>query len=161
MKKIKQLITKVCRKLLWWASKDEIYAIQKARTDFVREFLFEILPTIDASWEGKAIIEGGTYNYFELPSGKLPYYDFVIPEVPLYVVVPGIISADWPQAQNFGISRGDWEEAQRDLDCIRSETPNLATINMAAKPCILVFEWNQPMNYLQLVERIQEVLNDA
>lgn len=127
------------------------------RLAMVKMFFHEIMPSIDEKWSGKAIIEGGKFNYFQLPSGSLPKYDFVVPEIPLYVVVANISSSDWEQARQRGISRDIWEKEQLDLSFIQKTTSELATIGLAAAPKIIVIKWNDPINYLTLAEKLQEM----
>lgn len=124
------------------------------RLQQVRLFFHEILPTIDEKWAGKAIIEGGKFNYFQLPSGNLPKYDFALPEIPLYVIVAGVISSDWEQARQRGILREAWEQYQYDLTFIEQATPQLATIGMAAVPRIIIIKWNDPINHYSLAEKV-------
>jgi hypothetical protein len=126
------------------------------RLEQVRFFLHQIMPSINDKWGGMAIIEGGKFNYFQLPSGELPKYDFALPEIPLYVVVGNILSADWEQARQRGITRENWENYQLDLSAIEETTPTLSTIGKAAAPKIIVLRWNDPINHLTLAEKLQE-----
>ena len=93
----------------------------------VKFFFHETLPSMDEKWAGKAIIEDGRFNYFVLPDGSLPKYDFAMPEIPLYVVVPDVSSADWEQARQRGIRRDSWEKSQQNLVSIEKITPTLST----------------------------------
>lgn len=124
----------------------------------VRSFFHQTLPTFDEKWEGKAIIEDGRFNYFELPSGDLPKYDFVLPEIPLYVVVPGLVSASWPEARDRGIPREKWEAAQLDMVALIKGTAELATIGSAAAPKLLIIKWDDPINHFVLAERLEELI---
>jgi hypothetical protein len=128
------------------------------RIGAIRKFFHEVLPTIDEKWVGKAVIEGGYFNYYRLPSGNLPKYDFVYPEIPLYVIVSGINSASWEQVCLRGITREKWEEYNCDLAFIEQATSLLSTIGMAAAPRLLIIKWNDPIDNFSLVERLQEVL---
>lgn len=128
------------------------------RYDAVKLFIHEYLPFINEEWQGKAIIEGGIYNYFELPDGSLPKYDFVLPEIPLYVVVSNIMSAQWLEAKSRGIKRADWEAYQRNLTAIEAQTPNLSTLNQAIRPIVLIIRWEEPVNSLHLAQRIENSL---
>jgi hypothetical protein len=104
----------------------------------VKSVFYEFLPTVEEKWQGKAIFEMRDANYFSLPSGKLPSYHVVVPEIPLYVVVGNISSADWPTAQRYGISRQEWEAEQADLFYIERATQELATIGLSTKPIVLI-----------------------
>jgi hypothetical protein len=128
----------------------------ETRLQQVRLFFHEILPSIDEKWSGKAIIEGGKFNYFQLPSGELPKYDFALPEIPLYVIVADIVSSDWDQARQRGIKRETWEQYQYDLEFIEKATPQLATIGMAAVPKVIIIRWNDPINHYSLAEQLQD-----
>jgi hypothetical protein len=127
------------------------------RLSQLRILFHEILPKIDEKWEGKAIIEGGRFNYFTLPSGQLPKYDFALPEIPLYVIVANIASADWEQAKLRGVGREQWEQYNYELSFVEEATPKLATIGLAAVPRIIVIRWNDPINHFSIAEKLQEV----
>ncbi len=154
MRKLKLKFAEFLRKWLFSLMKEFNDQEHLERLAAVRSFFHETLPALDEKFEGKAIIEGGNYNYFELPSGKLPHYDFVLPEMPLYVCVPGIISANWEEARERGITRGIWEEAQLDLLAMEKATRSLTTLNMAIEPQFLIIKWDDPVNHLILAERI-------
>lgn len=130
----------------------------ETRKSLVRTFFHETLPTLDEQWAGKAIIEGASFNYFLLPNNTLPSYDFVLPEIPLYVLVPGICSASWEFAQRMGITRSQWEEEQYHLAFIEASTHQLATIGKAAAPKIIIIKWEEPINNISLIEKLQETI---
>lgn len=131
------------------------------RIEKVKITLHEFLPEIDDFWRSKAIIENGIYNFFYLPSGEFPRYHFVIPEIPLYIVVSGLESADWSQARSRGITREKWETSVLDLEFLDQKTNSLATIETARKPKILIIRWNDPISHLSLADRIQELISNA
>lgn len=126
------------------------------RLECIRSVFYNFLPSVDEKWQGKAIFSMQEVNYFPLPSGKMPSYDIVVPEFPLYVVVGNISSADWPTAKLYGISRADWESTQADLAFLEKATKELATIGQATKPIVLVIRWNDPVTTLILAEMIGE-----
>lgn len=157
MKKFRQLLKNFLRVLLEKLNRADNTSEYNQRLDIVRSFFHETLPHLDEKWMGKAIIEGGKFNYFQLPNGELPKYDFAMPEIPLYVVVSDISSADWSQARERGITRDAWEQSQENLTYLEQLTPSLATIGMAAQPRILIIRWNDPINNFKLAERLQEI----
>ena len=161
MNKLKRKLAEFLRKWLYRLMKSVNNEEHEDRLSIVRAFFHETLPSLDEKFEGKAIIEGGRYNYFELPSGDLPYYDFVLPELPLYVCVPGVVSASWEEARERGIPREMWETAQLDLAAIESGTINLATLGLAAEPRFFLIRWGDPINHLVLAERLEELLKHA
>ena len=124
---------------------------QSNRLESVRSFLHETLPAINPEFSTKTIIEGGKYNYFELPSGDIPTFDFVLPEVPLYICVLNITSASWEEARNRGVSRGKWELAQADLAVLKKKTEELATRGSAIAPKILILSWGDSVNHHELL----------
>lgn len=158
MKKFKLWLMNVLRKWLYKLASTQNNEEHQARLASVRDFFHATLPTLDEKWEGKAIIEGGSFNYFELPSGNLPKYDFVLPELPLYVCVLGVVSANWQEARERGIPRDLWEAAQLDIGYIQQGTRDLATLGLAAEPRLLVIRWDDSVNHLMLAERLEELI---
>ena len=152
-KKLIGIFSRIVEKLSKEFSQDEY----ENRLNHLRVFFHEVIPSIDEKWAGKAIIEGGKFNYFTLPNGELPKYDFALPEVPLYVIVANIASADWEQARLRGIKREDWEQYNYNLSAIEDTTPKLATIGLAAVPKIIIIRWNDPLNHFSLMEKLQEM----
>ncbi len=129
----------------------------RSRQEYIRLFFHEILPNIDEKWADKAIIESGKFNYFTLPSGELPKFEFALPEIPLYVVIGDIRSANWEQASARGVSREQWESYQHDLSYIEAVTPTLATIGLAASPKLLLIRWNDAINHFTIAEKLQDI----
>lgn len=154
-KKLRNLLIKFLENLLAKLHQALNISEHEIRLHQVRIFFHEIMPTLDEKWEGRAIIEGGKFNYFQLPSGNLPKYDFALPEIPLYVIVADIASSDWEQARQRGIRREAWEQYQYDLTFIEQATLQLATIGMAAVPKIIVIKWNDPINHYSLAEKLK------
>ncbi len=158
LKSLKWKVIKWLRVQLSRLCKEYNVAEHQDRLASVRAFFHTTLPAIQEKETGWSIIEDGKFNYFELPSGDLPHYDFVLPEIPLYVVVPGIVSASWSEARERGITRDQWEAAQADLAALQHLTPTLATIGLAAEPRLLLIKWDDPVNHLVLADRLQELM---
>lgn len=133
---------------------------KKARLESVLDFFDETLPSINPEFREKAICEGGKWNYFRLLDGSFPKYDLTIPEIPLYVCVPGIESASWEEARLRGITRLEWETAQHNLDTIEEETAKLATIGVSTPPKILIIRWGETVNHHTLLRRVGALLNN-
>lgn len=159
LNRLKDKILQACFYLTQRLTKKELEQEYLERLTAVGELLYETLPNTDEKWQGKTIIEEGRYNYFVLPSGKLPKYSFVMPEIPLYVIVGTIESADWALARMKGVSRKRWEQYQEELSVIRQITPTLATIGKAVAPKIVILTWNDPYTQASLLESFQEALN--
>lgn len=134
---------------------------QGNRLASVRSFFHESLPALDQRFVGKTIIEGGIYNYFELPGGDLPKFDFVLPEIPLYVYVGGVESASWEEARTRGVKRLDWDRAQADLDALQTYMQRMATIGQAVPPKILILRWGDSVNHHSLYRKLLETTDLA
>lgn len=155
MHKIKTFFKGLLYSLLSAINRTDIEKEHQERISSVRAYFHEVLPVINSEMAGKVIIENGTFNYFELPDGKLPTYDFVLPELPLYVIVPGILSSDWEQAHKFGVPRNSWEEFQETIAYIEASTKALPTIGNNLYPKVLVIRWNETTNHFAITQRLK------
>lgn len=147
---LKRMLSKLYRK-----QREEEH---QKRLTMVREFLHETFPLLNEQFANTSIIEGGLYNYFILPSQNLPKYDFVLPEIPLFIVIPGPESASWLEAKEWGIPKEVWDSTQLDLGCIELNTPALATISKASMPKLLIIRWQESINHLTLAQRIESLI---
>lgn len=129
-----------------------------SRISTVRDAIFETVPTVFEEFRDKAIIEGGIYNYFYMADGTFPKYTFVIPELSLYIYVGDITSAPWAEAKQRGVGREAWEKGQETLATYIKGTSNLATLGNAAKPRLLLVKWDDAINHLTLLDRIEKLL---
>lgn len=128
------------------------------REEIFRNFFHEVFPTEILPNSNIVIIEKGKFSYFVLPSGDLPQYDFVIPNIPLYVCTPGLVSASWKIAQSRGITRDQWEIAQADLVTIENNTRALNALNPKVKPILVVIRWEDPISKEALTKRFKDAL---
>lgn len=126
------------------------------RLELVGRFVYEFLPALEERFAGKLVVEGGRFNYFELPSGDLPRFDFVIPQEHLYVVVGDIRSASWDEARLRGISRPDWEAYQADFSEIVVQTPKLPALPNTPRPRLLFIGWNDACSGPALAARLRK-----
>lgn len=108
----------------------------------------------------KVIIEDGKFNFFLLPNGELPVFDFAIPEILLYILIPGIESAEWSIASTRGISRSDWEAAQSTLSYIEDSLERMVSDEVKRVPRVLILRWHEPINYFYLRDRIRGLLKN-
>lgn len=159
IKNFKKLLLQLLRKWVNRLDQEFLEEQHNQRIEFVRTFLHEVLPNLVESYSGQTIIENATFNYFELPDGKLPFYHFTLPSIPLYVLVPNILSAEWSQVETKGISRVEWEIYQKNLTYMLEATAGLSSLNMASKPVVWLIDWNQPLNHFSLMERLTEITN--
>jgi len=121
----------------------------------IRQFIYYELPLF-INQEVTSVIEGGKYNYFTLPSGDLPRYDFVLPQLGLYVYVPNVTSADWEEARQRGISRDLWEYAQQDIDMMRESMDKIEFQGeYPLPPRLVIIPWTMPVNKLALVQQFK------
>lgn len=125
------------------------------RIEQVTKFFYEVLPQIEPSFQNRTFIEGGTYNYFELPSGGWSRFDLVIPEVHIYVVVGSIGTATWEEARLRGMSRGDWEIAQADKAAYETEIEALPVYPGTSRPLLLFISWGDSVRAAALLARLK------
>lgn len=97
-------------------------------------------------------------NYFELPSGEFPAFDFVLPTLGLYICVPGIVSAPWQEARLWGVKRLEWEAAQSNLQSLQQMMSEVYTEGDAPRPRLLIIDWETPTNYVKLATAVREAL---
>lgn len=159
MHRLRKFLIRVLIKWLGKLQEPDNQKEYEERLEQLRTLFHQTLPTLDEKWQGKAIIEGGTFNYFVLPSGSLPKYDFSLPEIPLYVIVGDIRSANWDFANRRGISREEWEAYHADLDFLERSTLDLATIGKTTSPRIVIIKWDEPINHLRLSQKFMVEYN--
>lgn len=124
----------------------------------VREFLNYDLPILLEIPEPLSIIEGGRFNYFQLPSGQLPRFDFVIPQLALYLYVPNVAASEWSEARDRGVPRECWEDMQLNLDFMEESMQRLEFQGEVQMPVRYVcIQWDQPVNKLALTKIMREV----
>lgn len=140
------LLHKIEGKLLKIYNKEEYIN----RLDIVKSFL-----ETDIRFSGKAIIEGGRFNYFELPDGGNPKFDFAIPEMMLFIIVGDVRSADWSEARERGVSRVEWEAYQELL------AYNIEKMKELEVPILIILNWKEPCSFLHLKGRVNgEIINE-
>lgn len=130
----------------------------KNRIEEVSKFFFEILPQIDTNFLDQAVIEGGVYNFFQVPSGGWSKFDLVVPERQLYVVVGGIGTASWDEARQRGVSRGEWELAQEDAHTYKLELDAFPVAPGTPKPFLLFISWGESVRGPALLTRLQSFI---
>lgn len=161
-KNLRTKFISLIRKYLFFCHRNQLRKEYLERANTVRAFFHEFMPYSDPNWgENKTIIENGIYNYFILPSGNLPKFDFVFPEIPLYIVLGDISSASWPLAHSLGISRDVWEATQEDLKYIETTLPSLASYAAITKIHYLIIRWEEPITPLVLTERVQRAIYEV
>lgn len=126
----------------------------------VKQFLHEYLPVVRPEFANRTIIEGGTYNFFELPGGGLPKVEFFYPELPLFVCVWDVRSASWEEARLSGISRTEWESFQADAAMIRRELSGMSNLGKLAKNRVWIVDWSKPVEKYSLYDQIETLLVD-
>lgn len=152
----------------WWANVLQywLYRMHRAdndaqhevRLENVRQFVYLELPLL-LGIPNFSVVEGGRYNYFTLPSGDWPHYDFVVPQLSLYVCVPGVQSGDWPEARARGVSRSWWEASQLDLQALQELTSTVEYGgDVQTIPRLLILPWNVPINKLFLAQAFKMVM---
>ena len=129
----------------------------KARKESVSNFLHESLPVLNENYENLVVLEGakGVKANYGLIMGRKPEYDFIMPEIPLYLCVRGPASADWSTAQTFGITRDEWEQEQAYIDGLISFSEILRDEKRRAR--LIVFRWGDPVNHLSLLKIFEAI----
>ncbi len=146
----------LCRRLLGFLEAKNNNTEYMDRVDCILQLFHITLPNIDEAWTNITIIGNDPeLNYFMLPSGKLPKYTVIVPEIPLYVIVFDIRSANWEQARDRGISRVEWETYQADMDSLITNTLNLSTKGFTTPPQVLPIKWNDTVNHITLAQKLE------
>ena len=107
------------------------------RLEALGQFLHVTMRELDSEHfhEHLVILEGEVgINYFNLPSGDIPRFNYVIFEQHLYFHVADIRGAPWEEARARGVSRPDWELYQEDLASIEKEVPELPYTQGTIRP---------------------------
>lgn len=140
--------------------KVNIADVQTRRFELIDTFVREIIP--DAlELDSPTVLHSKdkiSANYF-LIGDKYPEYDYIIPEVPLYIVIGGISSATWEQAQLY-ISREEWDNSNEYLDQLDIQTKLLATNGLTKKPLIMIIKWDEPITNLYLLGKLRKIINE-
>jgi hypothetical protein len=118
-------------------------------------------PEIEEELDEITVIEGGSFNYYNLPSGTIPKFHFVCPSVPLYVFIGGPESASLSEAKALGISSEAWHSAAGDLTIIEQVVPSLAQKGEVVRPLFIAIRWDEPCTTETVLKRIQEAVNAA
>jgi hypothetical protein len=170
--KLKQFLIK----LVYFCESKNVLTEKQRRIDVVGDCIYNDLPLlvlntkqnkvavfnqIENTVENLNVIEGGKFNYFEISNNNIPKFDFVCPEIPLYVVVGGPETASKQTALNLGISNEHWERASLDIETIKKCLPLCGTLGIATKPKLVIFNWDDPVNKASVVSKLEEALNEA
>lgn len=157
-----KLRRKLSKWLLTWSYKlksKDAQAEYNERLAKVHQFVYTYLPAMFVTEDGSALetIEGARYNYFTLPSGEIPQFQFVLPRFALYICVLDYKGANWEEARTYGVSREAWEAVQEDVKCIEENIPLLGTAGLPMRPKILVLRWEDPLGPTSLTRRVREL----
>jgi hypothetical protein len=111
------------------------------RTLLVQQFLYEKLPKVWEGFQGLEICEGGRWNYYLDPNKSAATIDFVVPKLPLFVIVGRIESASWDIAKSRGVARKRWEEWQGYYDALVDILSSLPSDSGRVRPIVLYIPW--------------------
>jgi hypothetical protein len=159
-----KFLLKLTTKISAWLAKPLLKQQLADRQTRVQDFVFKVIPSIlhpgIPEPEPLPVIMGGKYNLFELPSGEMPKFDFVLPSYALYLCVLGIESASWPEARLYGVSRERWEAAQLELDYLQQAMAKEVFNDGedALQPRLLILRWEDTLNFVKLTQRTREIL---
>lgn len=126
----------------------------KEKRESVGKFIYEYMPLIDKRYEGQVIVENARINYFSLPSGELPAFDYYLPSLRVYIVVGGVESSPWPEARLRGVSREKWEVVQIDLSALEERLPRLPVLADTQPPVLLLVRWCETVSNVALSDRL-------
>ena len=104
------------------------------------------------------IIEGPSFNYFSFKDGGIPRFDYVIPDVPLYIVIGTPLNSSKDTALNHGFSLEQWASEREKLEIIQTAIPKLEQTSFAVQAQFLFFDCDHPITpdlvYIELVKII-------
>lgn len=148
--------------LLAWSyrlKKQDTGALYAERLAKTRQFVYQYLPTLFVREESGVleVIEDAKYNYFFLPSGEIPRFQFVLPRYALYICVLDHTGANWEEARAYGVPREQWEVVQEDVKFIEENVPLLGTAGIPILPKVLVLRWEDPLGPSSLTRRVREL----
>lgn len=135
-------------------------AVGTALYSSLRDLVAESVPADRREWVRDPVVLEGPVgaNYFPVPSGGLPRFDFIVPEVPLYVVVGGPCTASYEDASACGFDRAGWEAERADLDVVETLVPRLTQPGHAAQPRLLVLRWDEPSTHQHIYRKLHEAI---
>jgi len=166
MNTLRRLVLRFLNFLLRAIYRREVRQIAKERYANVAEFVYKVLPERHPEVQEMTVIEGGRFNYFPLQDGSAPKFDFVITQIPLFVVIGDVASASrWEDAKGFGVDWHEWEAAQANLALIEQGVHALRTDNYGSKVHLLLIRWDDPTApealYKRFLEDQEEGVNDV
>jgi len=172
IEKLKQKFIKLLLSILWKLEKNDLSKIQKEKAEIIGNVIHTFLNDLfisqqkdrgleDLDLEPLNVIEGGTYNYFPLPSSKVPHFHFFCPKLALYIYIGSPASASYEVAKRYGISKQERDLELSDIAALEVMVPKLASVSGKQKPKLLVFNWEDPCTQQSVAKRIYEALNGA
>jgi hypothetical protein len=129
----------------------------------IYEHLIPILQSIGhpagAQHDSLVTIEGGAVNYFAFKDGSLPRFDFMCPQVHLYVYIGSPLTSSLPYALDLGYTVEEWESAHEKLTYIQSALPVLTQVGTASEVKVLTLSWEEPCSTAYIVAKLQKLFS--
>ena len=147
-------------KIVQTKNRAEYARILQLRSAKLTEFFEELLPTLDKRFEQTMMIRDGRWNYLVHDDDTYPLFDFVFPQLHLFVYVCKGDQGEWDSARSLGFTYEEWERG-----CARAEDIKtilkLPTASLEDRTRLLVIGWAEPINNLGLYKRVKKALTNA
>lgn len=172
IKNIKEKFSALLLNIIWKIEKTNLSQIQNEKVEVVGNVVHTFLNDLlinqqkergfeEIDVEPLNVIEGGTYNYFPLPSNKTPYFHFFCPKIALYIYIGSPASASYEVTKKYGISKKERDLELSDIAALEVMVPKLTSTNGKTNPKLLVFYWEDVCTQQSVAKRIYEVLNES
>lgn len=116
----------------------------------------EIFRVLNSNLDAVILTHVGSNYPIPLPGAKSPQFDFILPEVPLYIFVLGPESLEFEDAQHYGVSREQWEESRK-VESTLSEFI-LGAEAGDRKASVLFIRWGDTISEEKLLRRVGNLL---
>lgn len=146
------MILRILKRLMVWLTSKQRAETEEARKEAVAQFVHETLPSRDEAFVDRLIVENGTFNYFVLPSGKLPTFNYVMPELPLFIIILTPENSEWEVAEQYGVTKEVWEKAVAEKAALKQGVMDMPMSERPIPPLFWELAWNVPTDQNSLLE---------
>lgn len=146
------MILKLLKRWVAWLTCKQRTVIEAERKAAVAQFVHETLPSRDEGFVDRLIVENGTFNYFVLPSGELPTFNYVMPELPLFIVLLTPENSEWEIAEQYGVTKERWEECRAEKAALKQGVMDMPMAERPIPPLFWELAWNVPTDQNSLLE---------
>lgn len=146
------MILQLLERMVAWMYRKQRAKIEVARQEALATFIHETLPAKVDSFVGRLVVSNGTFNYFVLPTGELPHFDYAFLELPMYVVLLTPENSEWEVAQKYGISRLVWEAARKKRAAVKEGVMDMPMAERPIQPLFWELAWDLPLSQEALLD---------